>query len=87
MAGVKRRSPALKTVGDGDDPAGFVGALARQHGPDAVAELLRLGTGAESESVRVAALRELLDRAYGRAPTVTGSETRTIAYVLIDDGY
>jgi hypothetical protein len=41
--------------------------LARQYGPGAIAELARLATQAESEAARVAAIKELLDRGYGRA--------------------
>ena len=41
--------------------------IARQYGPEAIAELARLATKAESEAARVAAIKELLDRGYGRA--------------------
>ena len=40
---------------------------ALQHGPAAVAELARLMTEGQSEQVRIAACREMLDRAYGKA--------------------
>ncbi len=40
---------------------------ALQHGPDAIAELARLITEVKSEQVRIAACREILDRAYGKA--------------------
>ena len=43
-----------------------VRALAEKYGPKAIAELARLATKAKSEATRVAAIRELLDRAYGR---------------------
>ena len=50
-----------------------VKALAREHGPAAIQELARLATEAISEQARVAAIKELLDRGYGRAPqAVTG---------------
>jgi hypothetical protein len=47
-------------------------ALARQHGPAVIAELARMSgvteaPGAQTEAARIAALRELLDRGYGRA--------------------
>jgi len=42
-------------------------ALAQVHGAIAVAELARLATKAESEAARVAAIKELLDRGYGKA--------------------
>lgn len=41
--------------------------LARQQAPSAIAELARLSTRAKSETVRISAIRELLDRGYGRA--------------------
>lgn len=42
-------------------------ALAQVHGARMIAELARLATKAESEQARVAAIRELLDRGYGKA--------------------
>lgn len=42
--------------------------LARQHGAKVIDELARLATAAQSEQARVAAIKELLDRAYGKAP-------------------
>ncbi|MBR1155246.1 DUF5681 domain-containing protein [Bradyrhizobium sp. JYMT SZCCT0428] len=41
--------------------------FARLNTPDAITELARLSLQAKNESVRVAAIRELLDRGYGRA--------------------
>jgi hypothetical protein len=40
--------------------------LARQHAPAAIKELVRLARNAKSETARVAAIRELLDRGYGK---------------------
>jgi hypothetical protein len=40
--------------------------LAHQHAPSAIAELARLALKAKSETARIAAIRELLDRGYGR---------------------
>jgi hypothetical protein len=45
---------------------GEVQELARQHAPSAIAELARLALKAKSETARIAAIRELLDRSYGR---------------------
>ncbi len=36
--------------------------IARLHAPDAIAELARLSLKAKSETARIAAIRELLDR-------------------------
>ena len=41
--------------------------LAQQHAPGAVKELARLAHKAKSEQARIAAIKELLDRAYGKA--------------------
>jgi hypothetical protein len=41
--------------------------LARKHSPKAFAELARLAQHAEGEAVRVAAIKEILDRAYGKS--------------------
>jgi hypothetical protein len=41
--------------------------LARLHGPAMVKELARLALKAESEQARVAAIREMFDRGYGKA--------------------
>ena len=45
---------------------GEIQELARQHAPSAIAELARLALKAKSETARIAAIRELLDRGYGR---------------------
>ncbi len=41
--------------------------LARYHAPEVIAELARLALKAKSETARIAAGRELLDRGFGRA--------------------
>jgi hypothetical protein len=45
---------------------GTLRLLARAHAAEAIAELARLAAHAKSEAVRIAAIRELLDRAYGK---------------------
>src|SRR6202158_1828433 len=47
-----------------------VKALAQSYGPEAVKELARLALNAQSEQARVAAIKEILDRAYGK-PHIT----------------
>ena len=49
-------------------------ALARAHAPDAIKELARLAIKAKSEATRVAAIRELLDRGYGKAQQIVENE-------------
>lgn len=63
-------------------------ALAQDYAPAALAELGRLAIEADSESTRLAAIKEILERAYGRAPTATVEGAKNLLrYVLIDDGY
>ena len=42
--------------------------LAQNYAPEALVELARLAKEAVSESARIAAIREILDRAYGKSP-------------------
>ena len=53
--------------------------LARSYAPEAIKELARLATKAKNETARVAAIRELLDRGYGRPtqPLETVLETKS----------
>ena len=53
--------------------------LARTHAAEAINELARLAVKARSESVRVAAIRELLDRGYGRATQFLAADTEAIS--------
>jgi hypothetical protein len=41
--------------------------ICRQEAPILVKELIRLATAAENEAVRVAAIKEMFDRGFGRA--------------------
>jgi hypothetical protein len=49
-------------------------ALARAYAPDAIKELARLAIKAKSEMARMAAIRELLDRGYGKAQQIVENE-------------
>ena len=48
--------------------------LARSHAPEAIAELARLTKDAKSETARIAAIKELLDRAYGKPTQFVAAE-------------
>ena len=61
--------------------------LARLHVPEALEELARLARDAESENVRVTAIKEILDRAYGRPASGGGEGTGGPNHLLVDDGY
>lgn len=49
-------------------------ALAQVHAPKAMRELARLAENAESEAARVAAIKELFDRGFGKASQLIGSD-------------
>lgn len=60
-------------------------AVARQYAPDAIKELARLAKKAKSEAARVAACREILDRACGKpAQPITGKDDGPITVATID---
>jgi hypothetical protein len=50
----------------GSSPASIGGASGLSAFPEAIKELARLATKARSETSRLAAIRELLDRGYGK---------------------
>jgi len=71
-----------------DEDVALLKSLTRAHGEKAVAALAALATGAESESVKLAAIKELLDRGFGRAPVAPGETAGGVtAHVMVDDGY
>lgn len=63
-----KRTGAGRPKGARNKATEEVRVIAQKHAPAAIEELARLSTGAESEAARVAASKELLDRAYGKAP-------------------
>lgn len=62
------RKTGGRTAGTLNKATAELKVLAAQYTQTAVTELARLITGAESETARVAAIKEMLDRAHGRAP-------------------
>lgn len=79
----------IKTTAPETDPAtAQLRARARQAGIEVIDALLHLARDAESESVQLAAIKELLDRGYGRAAAApTESAGGITAHLLVDDGY
>lgn len=55
-----------RTKGTPNKATADIKALAMKHAPAAMEELARLATKAESEAARVAAIKELFDRGFGR---------------------
>jgi hypothetical protein len=62
-----RREGAGRKLGSPNKVTADVRNIAQEFGPVAVKELARLALHAESETARVAAIKELLDRAYGKS--------------------
>jgi hypothetical protein len=68
LAGKGGRQPgAGRPPGTPNKITADVRALAQVYGPAAIKELARIATKSESDSARVAAVKELLDRAYGKS--------------------
>ena len=65
MPQLRKTTARAKAAGDN---LADVEALARIHAAGAMTELARLAAGAESETVRLAAIKELLARAFGKSP-------------------
>lgn len=68
MGGRTKTSGQGRPKGAGNKATADVKALAGKYTDAAMAELGRLATKADSETARVAAIKELLDRAFGKAP-------------------
>lgn len=62
----KGRKTGGRSAGTPNKATAEIKQLAGVHGPRMVEELARLAVEAESEAARVSAIRELLDRAYGK---------------------
>ena len=71
-----------------DAATAAVRSQTREAGSEAIAALLRLSCQSEAEAVRLAALKELLDRGFGRPAAAPGENGGgIIAHLLVDDGY
>ncbi len=62
-------------------------ALAQEHAPKVMAELARLATEAESEAARVSAIKELLDRGYGKPKQTLDIDAMVTAPKTLADFY
>ena len=66
-----------RKIGTPNKATADVRALAQQYAPAAVKELARLAAKATSETARVSAIKEILDRAYGRVPLAVDANVTT----------
>jgi len=82
---VKGQKTGGRVAGTPNKATAEIKALAGMHAEAAIAELARLATGAESEQARVSAIKELLDRAYGKAPQgVTLGAEESVHKLLVE---
>lgn len=75
-----------RTAGTPNKATAEVKALAQKHVPEVIAELVRLAKSAESEAARVAACKELLDRAVGKAVQgveLSGKEGEKLRFSIV----
>jgi len=70
-----------------DAAAAELRSRARAAGPEAIDLLLQLARGADSESVKLAAIKEVLDRGFGRAGAGPGESGAAAVHLMVDDGY
>ena len=83
-----RREGAGRPAGSVSKTSAELKALAQQHGPAIIAKLAAMAgldgaPGAESEQAQLGALRELLDRGFGRAPqALTGEDGAPVRFVI-----
>jgi hypothetical protein len=91
--GQQQRGPMKFRKGKSGNPGGRpkvlgeLQELARHHAPAVIAELARLALKAKSETARIAAGRELLDRGFGRArqSLEVSHPEENIIQMLLDD--
>ena len=63
-----KREGAGRRKGAPNKATAEIKALAQQHTPAMITELVRIALHAESEQARVAAIKEVLDRGHGKSP-------------------
>lgn len=76
------RKTGGRVAGTPNKATASVKALAGEYGPAAIKRLATLMDEAESEAAQVAACKELLDRAYGKAATTIAGDQDNPLHVL-----
>jgi hypothetical protein len=70
----KGRKTGGRMAGTPNKTTAEIREAARAHGGAALAQLARIMTNSPSDAARIAAAREILDRAYGKAPQAMTGE-------------
>jgi len=74
-----------RTRGTPNKVTADVKAIAQQYVPDIFPILVSIARNGESEAARVAAIKEILDRAYGKSPqAVTGESGGPLRIILVN---
>ncbi len=81
------KRPRLAVAEPVDAASAELRAKARESGTEAIGWLRDLAADADSESVRMAAIKELLDRGFGRPAAASEAAGGVVAHVLVHDGY
>ena len=85
---VKKPPGSGRTAGTMNKATADVKALASKYGPEVIAGFIRLFREADSDAARIAAGKELLDRAYGRATQpLSGDATMDAIRVALSVGF
>jgi hypothetical protein len=84
----KRKSSARKPGGDAK-AANAIRKAAQRYGKKAVEKLWSIATTAESDAAKIAALKEILDRGYGKESRTLPTDTeqaviRRIERIIVD---
>lgn len=87
MARGGARPGAGRRKGTPNKATADIRALAQVHAEDAMVELARLATEAESEAARVAAIKELFDRGFGKAKQSLDIDARVTTPKTLNDFY
>lgn len=75
--------PAGRPKGSLNKVTKDIKALAQKHTPEALKTLVSIMAASDSDAARVSAAKELLDRAYGKAPqAVTGEGGGPVALTV-----
>ena len=85
----KRKTVTRKRAGAESKAAADIRKAAQRYGKRAIEALWEIADGAESDSARIAAIKEILDRGYGKESRATASETeqaiiKRIERIIVD---
>lgn len=85
----KGKKTGGRVAGTPNKATADIKAAARVHGPDAIELLWTLARTSETDGTRVAAIKEILDRGYGKATQIIGGDENSplvtrIENVIID---